>query len=117
MLRYKNGGYMVEVKIPGYDNYYAVCIYHYNRSASKYALSMWLKNSDFDDMFKIDWQHIDTQLVSGTKETIRENICKIVEQASINGFFDKYIHNFEYTYKCFDIGNSYYEEHREDACA
>lgn len=112
MLRYKNRGYMIEVRIPKHKKFYALCMYHYDKESGKYALSMWLKHDDFDEMFKIDAQHIDTQLISGTKETIRENICKIVEQAARTDYFNKYIDRFKYTVRCFDIGNTYYENQR-----
>lgn len=28
----------------------------------------------------------------------------------MNGYFDKYIQKYEYTYKCFDKGNDFFEE-------
>ncbi len=75
---------------------------------------MWLKRKDIDDKFKIDSQEIDTQYISGTKESIRQNICRIVEQASLSGFFDYYIERYEYTCKCFDRGNDLFEKEMID---
>ena len=48
----------------------------------------------------------------GTKENIRQNICKIVEQLSLSGFFNYYIECFEYTVKCFDKGNEIFESEK-----
>ena len=76
---------------------------------------MWLKRNDIDDRFKIDSQEIDTQYISGTRETIRDNICRIVEQASLSGFFDRYIQRYEYEMNCFDIGNDLVESERLNA--
>ena len=42
----------------------------------------------------------------------KHNICNIVEQASLSGYFDHYIQQFEYTTRCFDFGNEFYETER-----
>ena len=76
---------------------------------------MWLKRNDIDDDFKIDSQEIDTQYISGTRETIEENIIRIVEQASLSGYFDYYISRFEYTCSCFERGNELYEQEKIEA--
>ena len=73
---------------------------------------MWLMRNDIDDTFKIYSQEIDTQYISGDKSTIRDNIVKIIEQDYESNFFDYYIERFEYTYKCFDKGNDFYEYER-----
>lgn len=115
MLRYENKGYIIEIKLPGehgHNGYSVECRYKYDTEKEKYLLSMWLKRNDIDDSFKIDSQEIDTQYISGTKETIRQNICNIIEQANDTGFFDYYIERYEYTYKCFDRGNELFEKER-----
>lgn len=115
MLRYENKGYMIEIKLPeecGHRGYSVECRYIYDKKMEKYLLSMWLKRENIDDTFKIDSQEVDTQYISGTKENIRQNICRIVEQASLSGYFDYYIERFEYTYMCFDRGNELFESER-----
>ncbi len=115
MLRYKNKGYTIEINLPkecGHEGYSVECTYRYDKEKKKYLLSIGLRRNDVDDQFKIDSQEIDTQYISGTKETIRQNICRIVEQAGVSGFFDRYIERYEYTYKCFDKGNALFEEER-----
>lgn len=112
MLRYENKGFLIEIKLPGkhgYNGYSVECRYTYIRENDHYLLSVWLHRDDIDDKFKIDGQKIDTQPVSGTKETIKQNICQIVEQMSSSGFFDCYVDRYEYTYKCFDKGNDFFE--------
>ena len=54
---------------------------------------MWLKYES--DIIPINRQKVDTQYISGNKDTIRNNILKIVEQASESGFFDEYVERFE----------------------
>jgi len=115
MLRYKNKGYTIEINLPeecGYEGYSVECTYRCDKEEKKYLLSMWLKRKNIDDKFKIDLQEIDTQYISGTKENIKQNICRIVEQASLSGFFDHYIERYEYTYKCFDKGNDIFGKER-----
>lgn len=112
MLRYENKGYIIEIKLPDNKDYSVECRYQYDKSKDKYLLSMWLKRKDIDDKFKIESQKIDTQYISGTKETIRQNICNIVEQASLSGFFNYYIELYEYTQKCFDRGDELFEAER-----
>lgn len=118
MLRYINKGYTIEIPLSGKygdDGYSVECTYKFNKSKEKYLLSMWLKRNDIDDKFKIDSQEIDTQYITGTKETIVNNICRIVEQAIYSNFFDYYIDRYEYTYKCFDKGDDFFESERLDA--
>lgn len=115
MTRAKHLGYLIEIKLSeecGYEGYSAWCAYKYNKSAEKYSLSMWLKRHDIDDTFKIESQEIDTQIISGTRETIEENICRIVEQAALSGFFDYYIERYEYTYNCYDLGEEVLDQRR-----
>ena len=73
---------------------------------------MWLRKDEINDTFKIDSQEIDNQYISGDKTNIRQNICKIVEQALSSGFFDDYVKRYEYTAKCFARGNELFEEER-----
>lgn len=102
----KHKGYTIEIDLPGnkYNGYSAECTYKYSKKNEKYMLSMWLKRKDLDEKFKIESEKIDTQYISGTKETITENICRVVEQMVINNHFDEYVQRFEYTIKCFEVG-------------
>lgn len=104
-MRYKNNGYSIEIKLTGkYRRYSVECQYQFDKEKEKYILSMWLKRNDVNNRFKIDSQKIDTQYISGTRETIKLNICRIVEQACSTGYFDSFIHDFEKLYECFDKG-------------
>lgn len=108
MLRYKNEGYVINVVLPeecGYEGYSVECRYRYSKAKDKYLLSMWLKRKDIDNTFKIDGQEIDSKYIKSSHETIKQDICRIVEQASLSGFFDYYIERYEHTCKCFDCGS------------
>ena len=108
MLRFTNLGHAITIRLPqryGYEGFSVDCFYKYDKNIEKYILSMWLKKNDIGDRFKIDAQEIDTQPVSGTRETIRDNICRIVEQACEAKYFDPYVERYNYTYTCFDCGD------------
>lgn len=115
MPSYKYMGQVIEINLSnryGYDGYSVECKYKFDKQKEKYLLSMWLKREGFCDTLPIDSQEIDTQYISGTRDIIIHNICRLVEQACINKLFDKYVERFEYTCKCFDIGNAAIENER-----
>lgn len=106
---------MIEVELPerqGNIGYSVECRYYYNKSKQKYHVSMWLKRKDINDTFKINSQQTDIKYIEGTKETIKHNICNVVEQAASFGFFDYFIERYKYTYDCFDKGNELFEKER-----
>lgn len=100
----------------GYPNYVAECEYHFNKAKEKYSLSMWLNRCDLEDRMRLSSKKVDTQFISGTKETIIENICRVVYQAAtvINEcgekYFDKYVNRYEYELACFERGNELFEK-------
>lgn len=113
MIESRYRGTLIEIKLPeecGHEGYSVECVYCYNKHKDKYLLSMWLKRNDICSKFKIESQEIDTQYIPGTRETIVDNICKIVETASLNGYFEHYIQRYEYEIRCFDRGNELYEK-------
>lgn len=109
-VRYDKEGYGIRFSLsqfsddPKYRGYAASCQYRYDREKDKYILRMWLKHNSMDSKYRIEYDGIDCQYISGTKKTIRTNICRVVDQMMVNGFFDKYIDKFEFDMKCFDKG-------------
>lgn len=115
MLKPKKKGYTLEIKLPeecGYKGYSVECTYKYHKRKEKYSLCMVLKRNTISNRFKLCSQEIDTQYISGTRETIEDNICRIVEQASVSRFFDYFIERFEYELSCFERGNELFEQER-----
>lgn len=102
----------------GYNDYFVECAYHFNKNEGKYLLSMWLNRNDIGDRMYLSSKKIDTQYLSGTRETIVENICRVVHQAATvpdkNGikYFDKYVKRYEYELSCFEYGNELFEQER-----
>lgn len=110
-------GYTIRIKLPakcGQEGYSVKCTYKYKKAKEKYMLALWLKRDDIEEDFRIDAQEIDAQLIPGTRETIENNILRIVRHAYETGYFDRYIKRFEYTCKCFEKGNELIEQEIEN---
>lgn len=114
MMKPKFKGQTIEINLSkwGYKNYIAECTYHFDKNEKKYLLSVWLNRNDIEDRMKISSKMVDTQYISGTRETILENICRVVYQACISGYFDYFVERYEYELKCFERGNELFEQER-----
>ena len=115
-ITYTNDGYGMTVllsqfnKDPKYLGYAASCQYKYIKKENKYLLRMWLKHKSFDGLFRIEYEGIDTQYISGSRKNIQENICRIISQMMAHKYFDLYIDRFEYDIKCCEKGSEYVSE-------
>lgn len=120
MMKPKFNGQMLEINLSkwGYKNYVAECAYYFDKREGKYSLSIWLNRKDMEDRMRLSSKKIDTQYISGTKETIVENICRVVHQAATvaaddgSRYFDHFVERYEYELKCFDLGNEICEQER-----
>lgn len=117
--KFKGNTIAIELSDFGYENYFVECAYHFDKHEDKYALSMWLNRNDMEDRMKLSSKKVDTQYIPGTRETIVENICRIVRQAATvsnkkNGkkYFDRFVERYEYELACFERGNELYEKER-----
>lgn len=111
MMNPKYEGTTISISLTdfGYKDYFVECTYHFVKAKDKYALSMWLARKDLDDRMKLSSKKIDTQFIHGTKDTIMENVCRVVHQMCMNGSFDSYVERYEYELDCFEKGNEMYE--------
>lgn len=121
LIRPKFKGNMLTIELSdfGYENYFVECAYHFNKHEGKYALSMWLNRNDIEDRMMLSSKKIDTQYIPGTKETIVENICRIVHYCSTvvdkkdsKKYFDYFVERYEYELACFERGNELFEQER-----
>lgn len=102
----------------GYKNYFVECAYYFDKPHGKYALSMWLNRTDMEDRMMLSSKKVDTQYISGSRETIVENICRIIHQAAtvVNKdgarYFDYFVERYEYELACFERGNELFEQKR-----
>lgn len=107
-------GYKLEINLSkfGYKSYILECSYFYDKSKNMYCLSMYLNKKDIQDKLRISYKNINTQYISGTRETIVENVCEVVNQMCASDFFEDYIAKYEYDLMCFDKGDEILEEER-----
>lgn len=114
-------GQNVEINLSnwGYKGYVAECAFYFDKKKDKYSLSMWLRNSHIEDRMRLSSKKVDTQYIPGTKETIIENICRIVHHAATvtdeetgKKYFDHYVERYEYELACFERGNELFEMER-----
>lgn len=116
--KFKGNTLTIELSDFGYENYFVECAYHFDKPNGKYAFSMWLNRTDMEDRMMLSSKKIDTQYIPGTKETIVENICRIVHQAATvpnkEGvrYFDYFVERYEYELACFERGNELFEQER-----
>lgn len=109
-MTYYNEGFGIKVPLSQfsseekYRSYYASCQFRYAKREEKYSLTMWLNRDDFNGRYCITSREIDTQYISGTRDTIRENVCRVVRQMVESGYFESYIGMFEYDMMCFERG-------------
>lgn len=117
--KFKGNTLTIELSNFGYENYFVECAYHFDKNEGKYSLSMWLNRNDMEDRMRLSSKKVDTQYIPGTRETIIENICRIVHQAATvadkergERYFDHFVERYEYELKCFERGNELYEQER-----
>lgn len=109
-ITYANEGYSITVALSQfnddekYKGYSASCQYKYDKRKEKYSLCMWLKHASMDQKYRVEYDGIDTQYISGTRESIRENVCRIVEVMMEQNRFDYFIDRYEYDLKCCEKG-------------
>lgn len=117
--RFTGRGLKINLTKWGYKDYFVECTYHFDKYKEKYALSMYLNRSDLEDRMMLSSKKVDTLYISGSKETIVENICGIIHQCATvtnkkNGekYFDYFVKRYEYELKCFERGNELFEQER-----
>lgn len=116
--RYTGSTLVIDLSDFGYKNFFAECVYHFDKHKGKYSLSIWLERNDMEARMRLSSGKIDTQYISGTKETIVENICRIVHYAAAvadeNGvkYIDRFVKRYEYELTCFERGNELFEQER-----
>ena len=116
--KFKGNTLTIELSDFGYKNYFVECAYHFEKREEKYSLSMWLNRNDMEDRMRLSSKKVDTQYIYGTRETIVENICRVVHQAATvvgddgKRYFDRFVERYEYELACFERGNELLEQER-----
>ncbi len=118
--KFKGNTLTIELSDFGYEGYFVECAYHFNKRKGKYSLSMWLNRNDMEDRMRLSSKKVDTQYIYGTRETIVENICRVVHHMATvvddddkkERYFDHFVERYEYELACFERGNELFEQER-----
>lgn len=116
--KFKGNTLTIELSDFGYENYVVECAYYFDKNEGKYLLSIWLSRKDIEDRIMLSSKKVDSQYIHGTRDTIVENICRVVHQSATvindNGekYFDFFVNRYEYEISCFERGNELFENER-----
>lgn len=104
MLRYETIGSSV-IEVDMHNDYGIVAIAKWNNTDKNYSVTYLIKSYD-----TLMYDTIETGLIfdSDMKTINKDMFMDIITRYNI-GDFDSNIDSFEYTIKCFDYGNDYYE--------
>ena len=108
-------GSAMEIELTGkYTNsgYSAFVLYKYLPNKEKYSVELWLRRKDIDDLFSIGGQKIESQMITSSRETIKDDIQRIVDMMCEKELFDDYIERFVFTYQACDLGGDILERER-----
>lgn len=111
MIKYRNKRTTLTIDLPeecGREGYYIDCSYSFNKNEMQYLITMELRRNDIEEYV----QPIDNQYIKCDKKAIDYTIRHIVEDFSLSGFFEEYIHKYEYACDCFDKGNNFLENEK-----
>lgn len=97
MIKYRNEGQIISFKLDD-ANYNHICdivVTYFQLSAEEYSVSMCLRKVIATDEGENKYMYeVDTQILSGNKNTIKSNISRVVEFGIKTKYFDKYVKNF-----------------------
>ena len=118
MMKPRCKGQSVEIELTrwGYRDYYVQCAYHFDKREGRYLLSLWLCRRDIEDRMRISSKKADAQYLSGARDTIVENICRVVHYAATvasddgTRYIDRYVKRYAYELACFERGNELFEQ-------
>jgi O-glycosyl hydrolase len=108
-LRYKFSDYCDgAIEIDLHNDYTIVAVKKRNKNDRDiYYISLFIKENTVNTLNLIEDK---TNIEIHVEESfINSKILKYVATLLSNGYFDKYINDYEYMLKCFDKGNDYFE--------
>lgn len=109
MLKYKNIGTVV-ISVDLHNDYHIIAMANWDKENNHYMSTLYIKREDVDILNLIEEQEnvIFKSDIKSVKTDIAEHITKLLSE----GFFDSYIHRYEYEQQCFDKGNEFFELER-----
>lgn len=107
MRKFEKIGYGIEVNLPGLDYIVRANILRIDAENNTYNISLELRRVDIGK-----WDMLDQKHYSITSDNINMAVYEFIMNKFINGFFEKFITNYEYELVCFERGNELFELER-----
>ena len=107
MLRFKNEGISISVKLPNTD-YTIHMMAAYDKDNQIYNTKTYIERNDIYDLSLIN----DDYKLESDSKNIKYDMANYITEQFNNGFFNYYIERYDYQQKCFEKGNEFYEDER-----
>lgn len=109
MLKYKNIGTVV-ISVDLHNDYHIIAMANWDKENNYYKATLYIKREDVDILDLIEEQ--ENVIFESDMKSIKTDIAEHITKFSSEGFFDSYIHRYEYERRCFDKGNEFFELER-----
>ena len=96
-----------------HNTYSVMALSGYDMTKEVYNTTLLLKENRSDFLLIIETN--EPFLIKATSRTIALEVLNLVAKLHSEGFFNKYIGEYEYYLKCFDLGNSQIESENLNA--
>lgn len=100
------------ITIDLHNTYSVMALSGYDMENEIYNTTLLLKENRSDFLLNIDVKPFE---INATSRTIALEVLSLVAKLRNEGFFNKYIGEYEYYLKCFDLGNSQIESENSNA--
>lgn len=92
------------------NDYKVIAIARWNYKKKKYYVTLMIREQSVDNWSLIE--RPERIPITSDIRSIKKDMAVLVTNLLIEGFFKKYIERYEYELKCFDRGNTFFEEER-----
>lgn len=92
------------------NDYKVIAIAKWSRKENKYYTTLMIHEQSVDIWSLIE--KAERIPLESDVKSIKKDMATLVTNLLTNGFFKEYIERYEYELKCFDRGNTFFEEER-----
>ena len=94
-----------------HNGYSVIALSGYNMETESYTTTLLLKDNHVDRWMEINCEET-WEFYDATSKSIALVVTNHISDYCNIGFFDKYIEQYEYELRCFDVGNAQLESER-----
>lgn len=92
------------------NDYKVIAIARWSRKENKYYVTLMIHEKSVDNWSLIE--KAERIPLESDVKSIKKDMAALVTNLLTEGFFNEYIERYEYELKCFDRGNTFFEEER-----